>query len=101
MHAMINSERSSLVTESNVLETGVLGPNGCFAGTVMPEFTMPSVFCEPACRFHQCGQGTGVNLANQWQWTVTPATGVIINSPAGATASITFTVRAVIPLILL
>lgn len=94
MHAMINSERSSLVTESNVLETGVLGPNGCFAGTVMPEFTMPSVFCvnQPA-DFINVGQGTGVNLANQWQWTVTPATGVIINSPAGATASITFTVR--------
>ncbi len=94
MHAMLATERASLVTESNVLETGVLGPDGCFAGTVMPQFTMPAVLCvnQPAT-FMNVGQGTGVNLANQWQWTVTPAAGVTIDNPAGATANITFTIR--------
>ena len=94
MHAMLATERSSLVTETNVLETGVLGPAGCFSGTVMPEFTMPAVLCvnQPAA-FINVGQGTGVNLANEWQWTVSPAAGVTIDNPASATANITFTIR--------
>lgn len=93
MHAMLATERASLVTETNVLETGVLGPAGCFSGTVMPEFTMPPVLCvnQPAA-FMNVGQGTGVNLANEWQWTVSPAAGVTIDNPAGATANITFTI---------
>lgn len=92
MHAMLNTVRASLASEENVLATGVLGPGGCFSGTVMPEFTMPSVFCVgQAASFSNIGQGTPANLANQWQWTVTPSVGVTISAPNAPTTDITFT----------
>ncbi|HCY89890.1 MAG TPA: hypothetical protein DHV17_06490 [Chitinophagaceae bacterium] len=94
MHAMLNTVRASLVSEENVLATGVLGPGGCFSGTVIPEFTMPSVFCVgQAATFSNIGHGTPANLANQWQWTVTPSAGVSISAPNAPVTDITFTNR--------
>ncbi len=92
MYAMLNTVRASLVTESNVLQTGVLGSNGCFAGAVMAEFTQPDNFCVniPAS-FANVNNSAGSNLANQWQWTVTPSSGVTIASPTAAASQITFT----------
>ena len=92
MQAMLNTVRAQLVTESNVLAAGVLGANGCFAGSVMAEFTMPNVFCvNTPATFANVNNASGSNLANQWQWQVIPATGVTIASPNAATTDITFT----------
>ncbi len=92
MYAMLNTVRDSLVTELNVLQTGVLGSNGCFAATVMAEFTQPDNFCVniPAS-FVNVNNTAGSNLANQWQWTVTPSSGVTVASPTSAATQITFT----------
>ena len=49
-----NTERASLVEESNVLASGVLGPNGCFAGTVMAEFTNANIICANTAIVFQC-----------------------------------------------
>lgn len=89
MHGMLNTERASLVEESNVLASGVLGPNGCFAGTVMAEFTNANIICANTAIVFSNVSGSG-NLANQWQWTVTPSAGVTISSPNAASTDISF-----------
>lgn len=93
MHAMLNTIRPALVSEANVLASGVLGSNGCFAAAVMAEFTSPANFCVrvPAL-FSNINSATGSNQANQWQWTVLPATGVTISDATASSTNITFTV---------
>ncbi len=92
MHAMLNTVRASLATEANVLATGVMGSQGCFAGTVMAEFTMPPVVCtNTAALFANVNNAAGSNLANQWLWEVTPATAVTIANATASSTNITFT----------
>ncbi len=90
MHAMLNTVRASLAAEANVLAAGVLGADGCFAATVMADFTMPNIFCiNTPAGFANINNGSGSNLANQWQWSVSPAANIA--SPNAASTNITFT----------
>ncbi|HNP53419.1 MAG TPA: T9SS type B sorting domain-containing protein, partial [Ferruginibacter sp.] len=50
----------------------------------------PSTLCVNTATSFANVSGSG-NLANQWQWTVTPASGVTISAPNAATTNITFT----------
>ena len=74
----------------NVLASGVLGPNGCFAGTVAGRIHQCQYYlCKHRDRFSNVS-GSGNFLANQWQWTVTPSAGVTISSPNAASTDISF-----------
>lgn len=92
MQAMLASVRATLVSETNVLASGVLGPDGCFSPAVIAEFTHPDIFCTgDVAVFSNVNNLNGGNLASQWQWAVSPVTGVNISDASSSTTSISFT----------
>lgn len=76
-----------MVTPQNGLETGIIGPSGCFPPVLTAEFSAPQTACTNESTAISGIVSPG-NTAVSWTWSATPA--AIFSNPTSATTTVTF-----------